>query len=295
MKLIPIFATVLVLAVAGCAPQLDLEGEREAIHKFHDECVTALLAGNVDCFAEEAQFLPPNARPLKGKKAIGELVSQMIADPNFSGSHNIVKVDVSRSGDLATIHYTYELNMSDPDGNPVAEHGKAIYVLKKQPQAGWKILIDIWNADPPEMITEPKVEADFTVKEDVQAILALEQDVFAAQNAGDLEGWLSFFTDDVIIMPPDEPALRGKEAVRVHNLPLFQRFDLHEETDEREVEAAGNWGYIRAHWRWTLTPKNGDEAITDVGSSIWIVRRQADGSWKISKGIWNRDNPPNAP
>ena len=37
----------------------------------------------------------------------------------------------------------------DPDGNPVAEHGKAIYVLKKQPQAGWKILIDIWNADPP--------------------------------------------------------------------------------------------------------------------------------------------------
>ncbi len=146
-ELFLIFGTLLVLAVGGCAPQVDVEAERAAIHKFHDECMTAILAGNVDCFAEEVQLLPRDAPPIKGKKAMGELVSQMIEDPNFSFSHDIVNVEVSRSSDLAYIHYTYELIMSDPEGNPVTEQGKAIYILKKQPQVGWKFLIDIWNTD----------------------------------------------------------------------------------------------------------------------------------------------------
>ena len=145
--LLLVFATLLVVAFGGCAPQLDVEAERAAVHKFHDECMTALLAGNVDCFAEEAQLLPRDAPPIKGKKAIGELVSQLIEDPNFSASHDIVKTEVSRSGDLAYIHYTYELIMSDPEGNPITEQGKAIYILKKQPLVGWKFLIDIWNTD----------------------------------------------------------------------------------------------------------------------------------------------------
>ncbi len=152
-ELFLILATVLVLAASGCAPQVDIEAERAAVHKFHDECINAALAGDVgvtvSCFAEEGQFLPPNAPPIKGKDAIGEFLSQIVENPSFSGSHEIVKVEVSRSGDLAYIHYTYELTLNDPDGNPVTEHGKAIYVLKKQPQGGWKFLIDIWNADPP--------------------------------------------------------------------------------------------------------------------------------------------------
>ncbi len=146
-KLIPICATVLVLVVSGCSPKVDMEVERAAVHKFHDECMTAFLAGNVDCFAEAAQLLPPGASPITGKKAIGGFMSQVIEDPNFSGFHDIVNVEVSRSGDLAYIHYTYEIIVSDPGGSPVAEQGKAVYVLTKQPQAGWKILIDIWNTD----------------------------------------------------------------------------------------------------------------------------------------------------
>jgi steroid delta-isomerase-like uncharacterized protein len=200
-KLIPIFSIMLVLAVSGCAPQLDLEAEREAIHKFHDECITALLAGNVDCFAEEAQFLPPNAHPLKGKKAIGELVSQMIEDPNFSGSHDIVNVEVSRSGDLATIHYTYELNMSDPDGNPVTEHGKAIYVLKKQSQGGWKILIDIWNSE------IPLLGAADTGKKLVAQVLALI-------DQRNLDEAFELYAPDYIYHGPGGQELRGRDGIR---------------------------------------------------------------------------------
>ena len=146
-NLFAIFAALLVLGVGGCAPQVNTKAELAAIHKFHDECMTTLRAGNVDCFAEDGQMLPRGAPPIIGSAAIGELLSLLIKDPNFSVSHDIVSAEVSRSRDLAYIHYTYEFVVSNKNGNPVVEEGKAVYVLKKQPQDGWKILIDIWNTD----------------------------------------------------------------------------------------------------------------------------------------------------
>jgi hypothetical protein len=35
-----------------------------------------------------------------------------------------------------------------------------------------------------------------------------------------------------------------------------------------------------------------EPASTDDGKSIWIVRRQQDGTWRLSRSIWNSDIPP---
>jgi len=126
---------------------------------------------------------------------------------------------------------------------------------------------------------------------DVQAVLDLEQGVFDAQIAGDFDAWLSFFAEDAIVMAPNLPALTNKAAIRQWNAPYWEKFDLHEESDEREVEVAGDWAYIRAHWTWTLTPKDGGKVVEDTGNSIWILRRQHDDSWKIARGIYNSEKP----
>lgn len=126
---------------------------------------------------------------------------------------------------------------------------------------------------------------------DVQAILELEQSVFNAQIAGDFEAWLDLFAEDAIVMVPNRPALTSKEAIRQWNAPYFEQFHLHEASDDREVEVGGDWGYIRAHWIWTLTPRGGGPIVKDTGNSIWIVRKQSDGSWKIARGIYNSENP----
>ena len=144
-NLLPSFAAVLVLTLGGCAPQVDTEAELAAIRAFHDECLSAQITGDVECFAEDGQMLPNEFPAIKGKSAIADIVAQIIADPNFSVSHDIIDIEVSRSGDLAYIHYTYKFAMSDPDGNPATEHGNAVYILKKQPQVGWKYIIDISN------------------------------------------------------------------------------------------------------------------------------------------------------
>jgi uncharacterized protein (TIGR02246 family) len=125
---------------------------------------------------------------------------------------------------------------------------------------------------------------------DVQAILDFEQSVFDAQIRGDFEAWLDSFTDDAIVMAPDEPALISKQAIAQWHAPYFGQHDLHEETDEREVEVFGDWAFIRAHWTWTLTPKSGGEITESTGNSIWILGRQPDKSWKIARGIYNYDD-----
>jgi uncharacterized protein (TIGR02246 family) len=132
---------------------------------------------------------------------------------------------------------------------------------------------------------------DESTESDVTAILELERAVFEAENAGDLEEWLSFVDDDPVWMIPNQPSLTSKEAIREWAAPYFEQYDLHEETTDREVKVCGDWGYLRAHWNWTLTPKGGGDSITDTGNSIWIVRRQPDDSWKMSQVIWNSDNP----
>ena len=147
MKRYPVFAAVFVLTVGGCTPQVDVDAEQAAIRDFHDKCLAQLLTGNADCFAEDSQLLPLDATPIKGRSAIGELVSRMLEDPNFSVSHDVIDVDLFQNGDQAYVHYTFEMIMSDSDGNPVAEQGQAIYLLDKQPQVGWQILIDAYKAD----------------------------------------------------------------------------------------------------------------------------------------------------
>ena len=144
---------------------------------------------------------------------------------------------------------------------------------------------------PPAGQLETGSEDSAGYKADVQAIIDLEQMVFDAQIAGDLDAWLDTFAEDAIVMVPNLPALTNKLAIRKWNEPIFEQFDLHEESDVREIEVAGDWAYIRAHWTWTLTPKGGGEAVTDTGNSIWILHRQLDGAWKIARGIYNSENP----
>ena len=137
--------------------------------------------------------------------------------------------------------------------------------------------------------TKSDVAASY--KADVQAILDFEQTVYAAQIAGDIDAWMSSFAEDVTVFQPNIPPLTGKLAIRQFNTPIFEQFDLHESSDDREVVVAEDWAYIRSHWTWIQTPKDGGEEVKDTGHSIWILRRQLNGSWKIARGIFNSENP----
>jgi uncharacterized protein (TIGR02246 family) len=120
----------------------------------------------------------------------------------------------------------------------------------------------------------------------------VNQHCLAAINAGDVETVVGLCTDDHIWIPADEPELIGKDALRESFQAAFDKFDYDDRWSSEEIVVFGDWAFDRGTFTATLTPKDGGEPIQDKGRYIWILKRQADGSWKYARSIWNRGSPP---
>lgn len=283
-----IFIMTLALAANGCAKPVELEAEAASIRQLTDvEWLEAGKAKDLDrwlsFYTDDIIFFPPGGPAVIGKEAMRELISDFLSDPSNAATWETTAVEVSPSGEMAYSYGPQQNTAIDEQGNPVTDNRKWSIVWEKQPDDSWKCAFMTMDFD--KSIETTALEAD------VQAILDFEQTVYDAQIAGDIEAWLGSFTEDVTLFPPNAPPLKGTPAIRQFNAPLFEQFDLHESSDDREIVVAGDWGYIRSHWTWIQTPKVGGTEVKDIGNSIWIMQRQPDGSWKIARAIWNSDQP----
>jgi len=179
----------------------------------------------------------------------------------------------------------------------------------KVDNADISIMAGYWNTDEPACDIGPTplgdgivdaqdmlVLTEYLAKADVEADIAAIEDVMdqyaVACNTGDLELWLSLMTDDTIKMPPDAPATFGIEELRANNEPLFDNFTLELVLYPEEAQVDGNLGFARGTFTFSLTPKAGGEPIYMDGKYLTILKRQADGSWKISHDCYNSNVPP---
>ena len=131
------------------------------------------------------------------------------------------------------------------------------------------------------------VEADIAAIEGLMDLYAL------AMTTGDLDIWMSLYTDDTVKMMPDVPAVFGKEALRASMQPLFDNFTF-EEMDifDLEIQLVGDYAFSRCNFTVTMTPKAGGEPVYMDAKDMSIMQRQADGSWKLYWDCWNSNVPP---
>jgi ketosteroid isomerase-like protein len=150
-KLFPIVATLLVLAISGCAPQVDVEAERAALLTA-DEAWSqsaADLDGFMSFVADDASMLPFDVPIATGEEAIRAVFSALSSAPGFALSWSATGAVVSRAGDLGYTIGTFELTVNDAEGNPVTTVGKYVTVWRKQADGQWKVVADIFNRDAP--------------------------------------------------------------------------------------------------------------------------------------------------
>lgn len=113
----------------------------------------------------------------------------------------------------------------------------------------------------------------------------------AAFNARDVDTIVSLYTDDVIVMPPGEPTLHGREAVRRWLEAFFERHTARQSLVNDEVVVAGAWAWMRGHFTLLIEPLDGSGERRQKGKHLVIWRRQGDGSWMAARDIWNLDAP----
>ena len=107
-----------------------------------------------------------------------------------------------------------------------------------------------------------------------------------AEAARDMEAKLKLFTTDAVLMPPAESNVIGQEAIRAWHEKIWEGTTDQCSGTVEEVETFGDWGMVRGTFSGESTAASG-EGRPYSGKFLHVVRRQADGSWKIARGIWN--------
>ena len=124
---------------------------------------------------------------------------------------------------------------------------------------------------------------------DEAAIREVTATEIASANAGNADAFLAVFTADAVGMPPNEPAVAG-DGFRQYMSGMFEQADITigDYTDETII-VSGDLAIHQYSFHWTVTPKDGGDAVTEEGKGLHVLRRQPDGSWKISHDIWSTD------
>ena len=127
---------------------------------------------------------------------------------------------------------------------------------------------------------------------DVAQIYELWNEYAAAANAGDLEHWMSLWTDEGIQMAPDAPRRVGKEQIRVAMQPGFDLFIMSDMViNTEEVQILGDKAYSHGTYTFDMTPKEGGETTSLSGKFLDILEKQVDGSWKMAIDCHNYNEP----
>lgn len=123
---------------------------------------------------------------------------------------------------------------------------------------------------------------------DGRAIRELFEGFIAAFVAKDLETLRASYTDDALVVPPGHPSIQGRDEI-IDRLwsPMFEAFEVEAELPVEEIRFENEWGFVRGTYRLRLDPRAGGDPVTEEGRYIDVVRKTADGGWKIAHAIWN--------
>jgi len=131
---------------------------------------------------------------------------------------------------------------------------------------------------------ETSAEAD---DDDAKAVLEAGAALFMeAFNTEDADALAALFAEDAVMLPPNQSAIFGRDAIRAGNREEFAMVDHAIELEDLEIKVDGDLGYKAGRYR----VRTKDNVLIDRGKYIEIWRK-ADGQWLIHRDIWNSSMP----
>lgn len=114
-----------------------------------------------------------------------------------------------------------------------------------------------------------------------------------AVQRGDAAGLMAMYAENAVFMQPNMPAWRGHDAIQKGwtgflTSATVKELSLH--TDD--VMTSGDLAIQTGSYSMRFRPKTaGAGELTDKGKFVVAWRKQADGSWKAVRDIYNSDIP----
>ena len=128
---------------------------------------------------------------------------------------------------------------------------------------------------------------------DMEAINALHQRDMEASRKWDVDTLSSIWADDIVTLTQGEPPMIGKDANRAAIMRLREESRGVQITDYilsfNEVKIVGDWAFEWGTYSGTVKPVDGSAPIRTTGKVIRVLKKDADGSWKIARAMYDSD------
>jgi uncharacterized protein (TIGR02246 family) len=133
-------------------------------------------------------------------------------------------------------------------------------------------------------------EAVMLPENEAAAIKALASSVDQAALAGDWPGLVGLFEEDCTVMPPNGSEIHGRSAFSTFIESMGLKVYTHS-IEFHDVDGHEDLAFARGKYSESFTVSGTEGTIEDSGKVLATLRRQADGSWKFSRWMWNSDLP----
>ena len=114
-----------------------------------------------------------------------------------------------------------------------------------------------------------------------------------AFNAKDMTQILDAYNEASVFMPPNQPVIRGRDALKTFYDEMLQSGATNLKLDAGEISGHGPLAYQSGTYELDMKPATGPET-RDRGKYLFILRKMA-GTWRYEYTVWNSDLPPPAP
>jgi ketosteroid isomerase-like protein len=127
-----------------------------------------------------------------------------------------------------------------------------------------------------------------------QSIEAGNAALIAALQKGDSLGAAALYDDSAMVLPSEMPAVAGHAAIVSFWGGMGGMFTVSNmKLTVGDVVASGDLASETGRFEMTLTPKaKGGKPVTDKGKYLVVWKKQADGSYKLFRDMWNSDGAP---
>jgi uncharacterized protein (TIGR02246 family) len=131
-----------------------------------------------------------------------------------------------------------------------------------------------------------------SLEDDRRAIEALNQHDVNAVLSGDIRAITSQWTDDFVVLSSG-PIIRGKAANVAMVEAGAEQINAFEPVDYtvafEEITVLGDYAYEWGTYRGSMRPRAGGETMSYSGRLLRILRREADGAWKMHRTMMTSD------
>jgi uncharacterized protein (TIGR02246 family) len=109
--------------------------------------------------------------------------------------------------------------------------------------------------------------------------------------AHDLNGTLSYYSDDAVLLPPNAPVANTKDAIRAIWAELTApSVAISWQASNVEVAKSGDLAYSTGSYTLAMQDPQG-KFISDKGKFMEVWKKQSDGKWKAVADTYNSDLP----